>query len=365
MKRILIAIGTLGGGGAERVVSVWTKKLIEQGYDVHLLIHGRTDNEYEIPESAVIHPIAATPKDYAAIPYLKRLKKTREIVKSINPDLLFSFLPTIQIWMMFATIGLKLYRVETVRNSPWHEITDKKVKFLWKKCFKRCNAFIVQTPEQQTFFSEKVAKKAIVITNPVSPNCYANAKTEFPPKIRRFVAAGRITSQKNYPMMLDAFKKALAEKPDITLSIYGGGTEQNEKAVQDRITEMGLQDNVFLMGKSSTMHLEMKKHDAFLMSSDYEGMPNALLEAMVIGLIAVSTDCRTGPKDIIDHGVNGYLTPVGNADEMAKHILHLTDMTAEEISAMARDGQRKVADLCDDKKSFDTLIRLIEEQPNA
>ena len=122
---------------------------------------------------------------------------------------------------------------------------------------------------------------------------------------------------------------------------------------------------VFLMGKSSTMHLEMKKHDAFLMSSDYEGMPNALLEAMVIGLIAVSTDCRTGPKDIIDHGVNGYLTPVGNADEMAKHILHLTDMTAEEISAMARDGQRKVADLCDDKKSFDTLIRLIEEQPNA
>jgi glycosyltransferase involved in cell wall biosynthesis len=107
--------------------------------------------------------------------------------------------------------------------------------------------------------------------------------------------------------MIEAFAKAAQSCPGIRLSVFGVGDKAYVEKVQDLIDEWGMTDRIVLKGRSEDMLSILRSSDAFLMTSDYEGMPNALIEAMVVGLPCISTDCRTGPKDMIDDSVNGYL----------------------------------------------------------
>jgi glycosyltransferase involved in cell wall biosynthesis len=103
--------------------------------------------------------------------------------------------------------------------------------------------------------------------------------------------------------MIKAFSKACEKNKDIHLSIYGTGEDSYIAKLKELIKEYDVQGKIELMGRTSNVSEVLKNADAFLMTSDYEGMPNALLEAMATGLVCISTDCRTGPKDMIDNGI--------------------------------------------------------------
>ena len=285
----------------------------------------------------------------------------RKIVKEFSPDCVISFLPRMQIWMMGATFGKKLRRIETIRVSPWHiGVRSKIERFLWKLTYKRADAVILQTAEQGEFFSKSVQKKSVVISNPISEKFKDNPKREYSCP-QSFVAAGRITEQKNYPLMIEAFAKAAQSCPEIRLSVFGVGEKAYVEKVQALIDESGMTDRIVLRGRSEDVLSILRSSDAFLMTSDYEGMPNALLEAMVVGLPCISTDCRTGPKDMIDDGVNGYLVKTGDAESISRAIVKIAQMSDTEAEKMGSAAREKIIDICGTEKSLKRLVEVIEE----
>lgn len=360
MKKVLIAITTLSGGGAERVACVWATELVGQGYDVSLLVYGRVENEYPMSDKVKIYTVAESYAKYKELGYVERLKRMRKIVKEVNPDAVINFLPRMQIWMMMATFGRKLRRIETVRISPWYVYRNgSKEKILWHMCFNRANAIIVQTAEQAEYFKKKNRKKCAVIPNPLAKHYKEACKTEYK-KVTEFVAAGRIAEQKNYPLMIEAFSLVAQKYEDICLFIYGAGDEQYTQKMQALIDEKGMSERIFLKGRTTELQKAYLESDAYLMSSDSEGMPNALMEAMATGLPCVSTDCRTGPKDLIEDGVNGYLAKTGDMEDFACQIEKVLAMNEDACKEMGRKAREKILELSSEENSLQVLIKTIE-----
>ena len=361
MKKVLFAITGLGGGGAERVVSVWASQLAQRGYDVGILTFARKEGEYAVDPKVARFIVTENIKDYLAMNYIKRYRLMRKKVKDFSPDVVISFLTRMQIWMALVTVGLKIKRIDTVRNSPWHWNEGAIAKFLWKLCFKTCDLAILQSKDQKSFFPKSVQKKCVVVPNPLNEAYEREGKTTFADKATRFVAAGRQAKQKNYPLMIKAFAKACEVNTEITLDIYGRSCGTSNEDLQQLIDNLGMNGRIQLCGRTDDMHGTFMKCDAFIMSSDHEGMPNALAEALAIGLVCVSTDCKTGPRDLIKDGESGFLTPVGDVDAMADKIGAVAAMDAAEIERFGTEARRYVTELCGRENSLKKLIQAIED----
>lgn len=360
MKHIAFAIGSLHGGGAERVVSVWASALAEKGYSVSVIVYARVEDEYPINNKVKVFPITASPEECDSLPIMKRLILFRKTLKKLRPHVIISFLPIIQVYMRIASIGLGISRIETIRLSPWDtEMMRSKFRSLWLNCFESCNALILQSNDQKPFFSEKVQKKSVVIPNPINPIYFENRKEVYDSNSHNIVAAGRLSLQKNYKMMIDAVNIVSKEYDDISLCIYGIGTLEEE--LRNYILELRLSDKIKLMGRSQDLYNVYKNADLYLMSSDFEGMPNALAEAMAIGVPCISTDCKTGPKDLIDDSENGYLVPCGDPEALAEKIKQVFSLSDEEQQRLGMNARKKVGEFCGEENSLNRLISLIEK----
>ena len=134
MKKVLIAIPTLYGGGAERVATIWANQLTDKGIDVSFLVYCRGDKEYKLNEKVKVYSLNKTYLDYKKMSFCQKIRGFRKLVKNSEADLLISFLPRMQIWMMLSTFFIKIKRIETVRISPWAvRGYSKWIDFLWRK----------------------------------------------------------------------------------------------------------------------------------------------------------------------------------------------------------------------------------------
>ena len=362
MKKVLIAIPNIFGGGAERVASLWANSLRELGYQVAFLNSNYCDKEYPIDTSIQRFVLANTYAEYKSLGTLKTLSMIRKIVKDYRPDVLINFLPHWQIAMMFATWGLKVKKIETVRNSPWSTYPNSKLQlWLWKKCFSRSKSVIVQANEQALFFNKRIQKKCITISNPIDKRYETSFKTEYANNIKNFVAVGRIDKQKNYPLMIQAFSELIDEGKDLTLSIYGVGKDDYTAKMQALIDQSGHAEKIKLMGRTSNVDQVFINSDAFIMTSNHEGMPNALLEAMVAKLPCISTDCRTGPKDMIDDGINGFLAKTGDLESVKSCIRKVLELDKEKSQEIGEKAREKIYELCSEQNSLEKLSQLIND----
>ena len=360
MKSITFAIGSLHGGGAERVVSVWASALVERGYDVSVIVYSRYDDEYPIDSRVKVYPIANSEKECNSFSMVERLKRFRKALKELKTKTVISFLPIIQVYVALASFGLGIKRIETIRINPWLASGGSSwFRKLWLWCFKSGKALILQSEDQRAFFSKSVQKKAVVIPNPINEKYIENAKTEYNSNSHNVVAAGRLSNQKNYKMMIDAIKIVKNEYSDVLLQIYGNGDLKD--LLTAYVNEQGLDENIHFMGRSNELYRVYQQADLYLMSSNYEGMPNALAEAMASGLPCVSTDCKTGPRDLIDDGENGYLVPCDDSNALADKIIKIFEMTREEQERLGKSAKEKIIDFCGEKNSLEKLITLIEK----
>ena len=357
MKKILFAINQLHGGGAERVATLLANYLSDK-YDVSILVKFRNQQEYSLSPKVVVHTIANSEKKFLQLGKLKRLAIRRKITKTVSPDVLITFLSKTQISMMIATLGMKINKIETVRNSPWNENLSPLMLRLWKKCFNRADGVIFQTQEQGEFFSDKIREKSIILPNPVSNVCFEKER-KYSDKITDFVAVGRLAPQKNYPLMIKAFSKAVEENNDLKLHIFGGGSEKEIADLTKLIESLDLNNNVFLMGRSENVFDEVLQRDAFIMSSDFEGMPNALMEAMTLGTVCISTNCRTGPKDLIDDGQNGFLVSVNDEKELTNAILNVSKLSLSEQINIGTNAKQKIISI-QENNGLEKLEKMIE-----
>lgn len=360
MKRILFNIGRLTNGGAERVVALWSGILARRGYDVTLYLSYRDKGEYYVDPSVNVESTAQSQKEFLELSKYQRLRKHRAYIKSFKPDVIINFLPNTQIKMLVISVGIKAKKIETVRNNPWIDVDVGRTRLFWNMCFKRADAIIVQTPEQMQYFSKKEQSKCTVIRNPLDNAYHKPLDRANDKEVTYFVASGRLAAQKNYPMMIEAFSKIALENDNIILDIYGDGNKEYVDHLRQCINQADMTERITLKGHSSNMRETLEMYDAFIMSSDYEGMPNALAEAMAMGMVCISTDCKTGPCDMIENGRNGYLAKTGDVDSMAEAIEKVISMTGEQCREMGSAAREDILALCDDEVNIKKLIEVIE-----
>ena len=335
--KILFVSGNLCDGGAQRVISVVASNLAEKGHDVSLMLFSRNEKEYPISEKVKITSIADNYEDYCKISLLKRTRIFRRYLKELKPQVAVGFLEG-GYALYLASFGMKFAKVASARIDPLIIMQEKgfraKINRMW---FKSADAIVLQTESQKKHMPAKMLRNSVVIANPVSDKALLANKISYE-SCRDFVMAGRLDSQKNYPMVFRAIKTVKEKYPDIHLEIFGKGSAQD--ILDNMIKEMGLEDNIKLCGWSQNTIGEYLNHDAYILSSNFEGMPNALMEAMAVGLPCISTDCDTGPSDLIEDGINGYLIPVNDDKMLAERIIDIIEMGADERARLGTNARR-------------------------
>lgn len=210
------------------------------------------------------------------------------------------------------------------------------------------DGLVFQSEGARDFFDGSVKKKSVVIHNSVNV-----LQEKYPvPSVRekRIVNVGRLHPQKNQKLLVDAFAKISKSFPDYKLEIYGDG-ELHDK-LQKQIIDLGLKDRIVIYPSRKDLWDCIYKASLFVLSSDYEGMPNALMEAMALGLPCISTDCRPGgAKTLINEGENGYIVPLGDVDALAKKMEYMLSYK-EDVERMAQNA-RHLQDTHSDKAIFD------------
>ena len=193
---------------------------------------------------------------------------------------------------------------------------------------------ILQTRQCFSFFPEKVQKKAVILKNPINKAFFRQPYRG--EREKTIVAVGRVDENKNHELLIRAFAGIAGEFPDYRLKIYGEG-DQKER-LQHLIHELGLEKQAFMMGATSDVAGVIERARLFVLPSNSEGAPNTLIEAMLLGLTVISTDCPCGgPAELIEDGKNGYLIPVGDTQKLQEKMQYLLNhlQIADEIGENA------------------------------
>lgn len=320
MKKIMFVILTIANGGAERVVSVLSNYLTDIGYEVDILLYQRRDNEYFLNDKVKIHNIPQRKNELWLEYQFSRLNYIRSIMKEVSPDVIIPFLAAPMKHSFLASLGLGIPFVITVRNNPLYDMESNANRILRDFIAKfYSDAVFLQNNSQMLYFDEAVRRKSFVVPNPVN-QALVNTNYKYSDKILKFVTLGRLEKQKNHIGLIDAFYQAFQVNSDISLDIYGSGILKDE--LQKKIESLNLQNIVNLKGRTEDVAGTLMNYHAFIMSSNYEGMPNALMEAMCAGLPCISTDCPTGPKELLGENERGLLVPIGDVNRMSEAMLY-------------------------------------------
>ena len=253
-----------------------------------------------------------------------RIKKLRGILKQEKPDVSISFLGRTNIRFLIASNHLKTKKIVSVRNDPYYEYGKS---FLIKKyvnhLFNRANNVVVQTSDVFDYFPSLGKNKLIIIPNAVDPIFY-NTPYLGGENIATF---GRLSKQKNHKLLIDSFSMISDKFPKTNMLIFGEGDLRKE--LNDYIESLGLSKRVYLMGSTDKVQTELSKTKVFILSSDFEGMPNILLESLAVGVPSISTDCPCGgPRTIIRDGHNGFLVKCGDSETLAQR---MNDLLSDEM----------------------------------
>ncbi len=324
--KIMFFIPGLGSGGAERVISILANSLAEKGIEIDIVSICNDKCVYNI--NTEINRINLDMDKFNGnkiSKIIERLKRIRLITKNKKPDIIISFLSEVNIDVCFALLGIKTPIIVSERNDPKIDPKSKIKQILRKIAYMNASGYVFQTDDAQNYFSNKIKRKSKIIMNPLSENL---PTVNFEEREKRIVSVGRLNNQKNYPMTFKAFQKFSKEYPEYTLEIYGEGNLKDD--LTQLIKEMNLTEKIILKGFCSNVHKEVKNAAMFVMSSDFEGMPNALIEAMAMGIPSISTDCPCGgPKMLIKDKENGLLVPVGNSQLLLEAMKYYADFPSE------------------------------------
>lgn len=335
--KIMFYITTIErGGGAERVICNLANQFSTAGNQCIVVTSNDAEQKYDLGEEVKYIPLTDT-----RIPgFIKRNWKVfrllRKAVIEHKPDVLISFMAEPNFRAIPACAGTKTKTIISVRNDPNREYPTPIHRFLAKTLFKRADFTVFQTKVAQAWFPKSVIRKSSVIKNQVDYRFFNENQTENP---RNIISVGRLEPQKNHKLLIDAFARISEKCPD-NLIIIGEGSLR--KDLENQINNLGLSERVLLPGTTDNVINKLISAKIFALSSDYEGMPNTLMEAMALGLPCISTDCPCGgPKELIQNENNGILTQVGNADSMATALIKL--ISDDSLRKKCGENARKTA----------------------
>lgn len=360
---ILFLISSLQKGGAQRVLVNLANSFYKKGFEVTIVTQYKAEEEYEIEEGIkrVFSEISSdriTSK--RIVNFIRRFVNLRQIWKELKPDVIISFIGKNNLMSILTSRFLNIPVVVSVRGEPHEEYASN---FIWKGAnflFAFANGVILQTEMGKDMFAKRVQKKAVVLQNPVNEKFIRPIYTG--ERESTIISVGRIDENKNHRLLIDAFSDIAEDYPSYKVVIYGEGESRSK--LQNLVKEKGLEDRVLMPGSIDEVAQFVERSKIFVLTSNTEGMPNALIEAMVLGVPSISTDCPCGgPRELITDGENGFLIPVNGRAELAEKLKLLID--DEELYKKVSLNARKLADKLNPTAVFETwenyILSIISE----
>lgn len=332
-KKIVFIIHNMTGGGTERVVSLLSGEYVKRGYQVAIMQFAGYEHAYELDERVEDFSVGKRSGGNPLV-WGRRILDMRRYFKE-NPDChIFAFAVMGAVFSAIATIGMKRPLLVAERSNPekWER------KWLRNWAYRRADVITFQTADGISYFPEDIARKAVIIPNPVEAGIPTRYEGE---RAQKIVAVGRLHGEKNQALLLEAFADFRKQREDYELHIYGQG--ELEKKLKAYAEELGIAESVVWHGFSRRVKEEIVDSRMFVLPSDYEGISNSMLEALAMGIPTIATDCPIGgARTYIDNGVNGLLVPVRDRRAMAEAMLKVAqdDALAERLSlngAMVRE----------------------------
>lgn len=341
-RRVCFVINQLGGvgsGGSDRVVSLLANGLSMRGWSVDIC--ALTDERSlgrELLEDVNLRFLAKigwrSRMGRVAARVLWGIRLIAAYRREYPDAVLVSFVAWVNICTCIGSKGRSRGLVFSERTDPAREPGLFVTRLLRDLCYRRAYRLVFQTPDALSYFGGEIAARGRVIGNPVSSGLPRwNARRDAP----SVVAASRLEEQKNIPLLLLAFARFRQSHPQYRLVILGEGKQRGE--IEALAVSLNIRDHVDLPGHVADVHDRMSAGSMFVLSSDYEGLPNSLLEAMAIGMPVISTDCPVGgPRLLVEDGVSGLLVPVGDAEGLSDALCRVAA-----DSELARDLGRAAA----------------------
>lgn len=362
MQKIAFHLNSLQQGGAERVVSNLANRFAKEGYEVVIATEWYGTDEFALDQKVRRVHVGLTKEDENRSRISKMLRRIwylRRFMKKEKPDVVVAFTRGVLYRALAAGIGTGIPVVISVRTDPVGHYDKKADKLRIPLLFPHAAGCVFQTEGAKAFFAPYLQENSRIILNPLNPKYVGVPEPAV--RTKNVVQSGRLVDFKNQPMLIRAFLKVHEKHPDYTLKIYGPDSKDGTKEILESIIhENHAEDFVKLMGGSNTLEKDLADAALYAFSSDWEGLPNALMEAMALGLPVVSTDCPCGgPKTLIEDGVNGLLVPIMDEKAMTDGILRLIE-DRELAERLGREA-RKISERANEDAVFEQWQTYLQE----
>ena len=347
MKRLFFITSTLTSGGSERVMSLLANELADRGYRVTIICLNKQIVFYPINENVTI--IFAEKETHSSFLFNK-ITWLRKYVDDRKPDVVIPFMEAVYCVTLLSLIGVPVPVISSERIDPRK---SPFIRNILRRIFLPLTThLVVQTEKIKNFYPSFIRKKTSVIYNPVNDEVFhqienGELKIENEGRLNRIVSIGKLYPQKNQEMMIRAFAKIADGFPDWQLVIFGEGPLR--KSLEMMVESLEVQGRVLLPGRTEHVLEELRKSKIFCFSSNFEGMSNAIIEAICMGLPIVTTDV-SGVSELIEEGKGGYVVPCGDVDQFAQALQKV--MSDNNIQELMSDYNLKKADIF----KLDTIV---------
>lgn len=357
---IVLFSGGLSGGGAERVICGLGNYLDGKGHHVTLLTMSDDTPDYTINHNINrIELLKSSERSGFLKNSLKRWWRLLRIVKKNKCNVYVVLLPLTTVLLLALRSFTKAKVIASERNDP--RKYNNCIRCMLRLLAKRADGWVFQTEENRKWYEPLLEKRRTeIIPNAINLDFIRPKYSGESRKV--IVSAGRMNAQKNQLLLVRAFATVSKNYPDYQLVIYGEGEKRT--TLTSVAEELGIKDKVQLPGYTTSIGEKIKDASLFVLSSDFEGMPNALMEAMALGLPCISTDCDGGgAKFLIENEKNGLLVPKGDVDALAAAMKRM--LSDREFAEHCGSEAHKICDRLAPEKIYGQWEEFIKEIVNG
>ena len=348
--RVAFVLSSLGAGGAERVIAKLSERLVMDGVEVTVIAFDRPEDpifhQFD-PRVAMVRlalpPVSGRGKALANA--VRRLQRLRGALARGRFDVAISFLTKINALCLAASIGLPTPVIVSERNNPRLQPKHWLWDMLLKLLYPRAQSIVLLTDGSRVCLPERQRSRAVVIRNPAAAPPFESRGAQ----LMRCVGVGRLTHQKGFDLLIQAFARIAGRFPEWELIIWGDGPDRQQ--LQEQIARLGLHSRITLAGTTPQPGSWVEEATMLVLSSRYEGGPNVVIEALASGIPVIASRCDFGPAELIEDGRDGLLVPPEDSAALAEAMARMMS-DAGLRAGLARSGQQRIAA----EASLDTIM---------